>query len=324
MLVFDAENWPRHRPWAVATAVAALAALAWCLAAAAGSPGGRWPSGGSWPGLTLGIVGGLICVFEMLLWPRKLLRRMRLGRTKHWMAAHLWLGVLALPILLMHGGFRLDPSGSTLAVVLMWLVLAVVASGIYGGIMQATVPKRMLSQLPAETITAQIPRVLELYREEARALVDRTCGDQEVGAGGEYPSMESAVMEVVRTAGQVSGKVVETIATPGAVAGAAALREFHEEIVDPYLKADRRAAGRQDLVDARRAAETFREIRLRLPAGAHAAVDRLADLCEQRRQFDRQIALDRHLRAWLVFHFVLSMALLCLLAAHTVLALRYR
>ncbi len=39
-----------------------------------------------------GIIAGGIIAFEMLLWPRKAFRAWRLIATRHWMAAHLWLG----------------------------------------------------------------------------------------------------------------------------------------------------------------------------------------------------------------------------------------
>ena len=71
-----------------------------------------WPGGGSPPGFAYGVLGGGIILFEMLLWPRKSLwRGWRLGRTKLWMTAHIWLGLLTLPLLLLHGGFHFSLSG---------------------------------------------------------------------------------------------------------------------------------------------------------------------------------------------------------------------
>jgi hypothetical protein len=250
----------------------------------------------------------------MLLWPRKLLRRMRLGRTKVWMKAHLWLGVLALPLLLLHGGFRLDPGRSPLAVALMWSVLLIVASGIFGGVLQAILPRKMLEEIPAETIAGQIERVRERYLEEARRLVRMTCGGEVEGV---------VTVDAQQSAGNVQGKVVKTIAGGAAVAGADALAAFHRAQIDPYLEASRRQAATLELAVGRRAAVMFEDIKARVPREAHGAIDRLADLCDQRRQFDRQAGMDRWLHGWLMFHFALSMAMVGLLGAHVVVALRY-
>ena len=52
-------------------------------------------------------------------------------------------------------------------------------------------------------------------------------------------------------------------------------------------------------------------------------VDRLADLCDQRRQFDLQARLHFWLHSWLGAHVALSVALTLLMFVHAVLALKY-
>ena len=42
-------------------------------------------------------------VMEPLL--RKRLRRYRLGRTRTWMRLHIWMGLVCLPVILVHAGF---------------------------------------------------------------------------------------------------------------------------------------------------------------------------------------------------------------------------
>src|SRR5262245_13312614 len=129
MLVFDRENWRHHRAWCLATVVATAAAALGYFGYGFGSGHWSWPSGSSPPGFALGVFGGSIILFEMLLWPRKsLLRGFRLGRTKVWMTAHIWLGLLTVPLLLMHGGFNFNLSSATLATLLMWLLVLVVVS----------------------------------------------------------------------------------------------------------------------------------------------------------------------------------------------------
>lgn len=317
MLVFDPREWPRQRRWAWASALAALAAVVWCVATALSESPWRWPSGGSLPGFTLGVLGGAIILFEMLLWPRKLLRGWRLGRTKCWMAGHLWLGWLCLPLLLLHGGFHFNPARSTLAAVLMWLLVAVVLSGIWGLVMQHLYPRRMLDDLPAETIHAQIPHILAQYGDQARRVVDQTCGASEPVEADDEPFLVGAA---TRQAGAVRGKAVETRRALPRVADAAALREFHDRRVAQYLQ-DRPDPSPLDTPT--QAADLFAELKRRLPPDAHPAADLLADLCEQCRQFRLQARWHRRLHAWLGIHFALSLALTILMFAHIVLALKY-
>src|SRR5437879_5500895 len=134
--------------------MAAAGASFWYFWSSAGRA--DWPGGSSIPGFTFGIVGGLICIFELLLWWRKKVRTWRIGRTQVWLRAHIWLGLLSVPLLVYHSGFRL---GGTLSTVLMVLLFVVVASGIWGLVLQQVIPRRMLDEIPAETIYGQIDRL---------------------------------------------------------------------------------------------------------------------------------------------------------------------
>src|SRR4051812_1600970 len=93
----------QHLPWIVACLAVAVLASFWFFAAAGAAR--AWPSGSSLPGITFGVAGGLICLFEFLLWPRKKVRIWRIGRVQSWMRAHIWLGLLAVPLLVYHSGF---------------------------------------------------------------------------------------------------------------------------------------------------------------------------------------------------------------------------
>lgn len=322
MLVFDRENWTRHRWWAVLTGLMTIVALVWYLAY--GFSGGVWrrPSGASPPGFAFGVLGGAIIAFEMLLWPRKLMRRLRLGRTQVWMRAHLWLGVLSLPLLLLHGGFHFGLSRSTLAGILMWLFALVIASGICGGMLQSVIPRMMMRQVPAETIHAQIGHVLSQYRDEARRLVHAACGVK-TEADTVPKAREDAyvVVESVRKVGRTQGKVVEAGVEAKWVPDSDPLLALYEWQVGPYLAA--RSGRGMALDDPSRADAVFGELKTRLRPEAHAVVDRLANLCEQRRQFDIQSRLNRWLHGWLVVHFALSLAMFILMIFHAVLALKY-
>jgi hypothetical protein len=328
MLIFDRDTWPKHMAWAAFTAAATVAASAWYLVSGFISGAWNWPSGSSLPGLTFGIVGGSIIIFEMLLWPRKSLwRGLRLGRTKTWMMAHIWLGLLAFPLLLLHGRFHFALGTSTLAAVLMWLLTGVIVSGLWGLCIQNILPRVMLEHLPAETIHSQIGHILEQYGDEAAQLVRLTCGRPAVGpvsavddADGEQAPSYMTV-GTVRKVGRVQGKVVQPGVEAVWVPDSEALRAFHVRHVDPYLRAH---SGRESPLNSTpRAAELFQQLKTHLRPEAHVAVDRLATLCDQRRQFDLQLRLHRWLHLWLSVHVPLSAALLVLMAAHVFLAFKF-
>ena len=88
------------------------------------------PRGGSAIGLLFGVMGFGFMIFAAALGARKRVPTWRIGRAKSWMRGHLWLGLLALPLILFHGGFHF---GGTLTQILMWLLIVTVASGVYIG-----------------------------------------------------------------------------------------------------------------------------------------------------------------------------------------------
>jgi len=331
MLIFDRESWKNHRSWCAGTLIAAFIAAAWYVSYGFWWGPWTWPSGASPPGFTCGLVGGAIILFEMLLWPRKSLwRGWRLFPTKTWMIAHLWLGILALPLLLLHGGFHFQLSTSVLAAALMWLLTAVAASGVFGLVVQNVIPKLMLEQVPAETIYSQIGHVLEQYRADAQRLVSLTCGQSDQvlkgdgrGPNGAFPDDSPSFVSVgtVRQVGRVQGKVVQVGLEADWVSGSEPLLAFYQEKIEPYLRA--KSGTRLPLGSSKQATALFAGLKTRLSPEAHDVVERLADLCDQRRQFDLQSRLHRWLHSWLVAHVALSIGLTLLMVVHVVLALKY-
>src|SRR5262249_16054610 len=90
-------------------------------------------------GVASGLTGGAIVLFRMGLLPRKWLRRRRLGPAKLWMQLHIWLGIACLPVILVHTGFGF---GGPLTTVTLLLFLAVIASGLWGLILQQWLPRK--------------------------------------------------------------------------------------------------------------------------------------------------------------------------------------
>ena len=324
-MLIDRRNIARHRPWIAFLLVATAAMSVWYFASSRGVP--VWPGGGSPPGFTFGIAGGLLILFEFALWGRKKVRSWRIGRVQDWMVAHIWLGLLTVPLLIYHSGFRW---GGSLSTVLMVLFLVVIASGVWGLWLQQILPTRMLNQVPAETIHSQIERMVRFMVDDASRLVSATCGalpgeetdeeeQQEIASGA---PVSHITVGAVQTLGNVQGKVLVTRVPKAAVPDSEPLRELFRSSIAPYLLQGKKS--RSPLALPNKAESIFREIRNKLNPGTHEAIGILENLCDQRRQLDRQDRMHRLLHNWLSVHLPLSVALVILMFVHIWVALKYR
>jgi hypothetical protein len=317
-MLLGGENWKRHRNWCLFVVAATAAAFLW--AAAGVRQTSVWPGGSSLPGFTFGLIGGGIIVFEVLLWFRKQVRAWRIGRAQTWLRAHIWLGLLSLPLLVLHSGFHL---GGSLSTVLMVLLVIVVVSGIWGLVLQQWLPKYMLDEVSAETIYSQIDQLSMQVLREARRLVDVICGVTESGAieaAGE-DAAEHLVVGAVRSVGRVRGKVVETRAAPEAISGCEPLRDFFMTQVSPFLEHGNNS--RSILRLPGRASQAFADLAARLPKAAHETLVTLEGFCNQKRQWEQQKRLHFWLHNWLWLHFPLSLALLVLMLVHAWTAVKF-
>ena len=322
-MILNRGNWPSHRPWLVFCLLAIAAASVWFFAEATGAAG--WPSGSSLPGLTFGVAGGLIIVFEFLLWWRKKVRVWRIGRAQTWMRAHIWLGLLCVPLLILHTGFRF---GGALSTALLVLLLVVVASGLWGLALQHWLPSQMLDELPAETIFSQIDHLSGILLAEGARLVRATCGPEPdddgvrvgpAGANGRGAD-DHIVVGAVRSVGRMQGKVLHAQSATNAVADSEPLRTFFHATVAPFLRS---ADPRSPLHSPTKLKAVFESVRTRLPSAAHPNLNVLEESCNQRRQWAQQARLHFWLHNWLWLHFPLSVALLVLMVAHVWVALKY-
>ena len=269
-----------HRKWLAASLIILGVATAVYIPYALHSPSG--PSGGSAIGLTFGIVGSAFMVFAGLLAGRKKVPVWRIGRAQTWMRGHLWLGLLSLPIIFFHAGFRF---GGPLTSVLMVLLIIVVASGIFGALLQHYLPNVMTVQVPSETIFEQINHVRAQFVADAEGVV---AGAESTASGEE---------------------------------GAAPLTSFYQREMRPFLQSH--GARHQLLSNRDRARTTFEGLRMLLPAEMQEATKRLEQICEEERQLRRQSLLHHWLHGWLMLHIPLSFALLLLGCVHAIVALRY-
>ena len=270
--------------------------------------------GGSPLGILYGVVGFGFMIFAGLLSLRKKFPIWRIGRAQTWMRAHLWLGFLSFPILVLHGGFHFG--GGLLTRVMMWLFLFVFVSGVLGAALQHFMPRVATAQLPMETIYEQIDRVREQLVGEATAIVEAACSTLQ----GNLTKMSQAQRSLAASAGTMGGLTVASGLQLDQGASAELQRYFEDEIV-PFLKAAKLRG--QRLSDPRLATNLFRQLRILLPPALHPAVEDLESICEEKRQLDLQRRLHWVLHGWLLVHIPASYAVLLLGAVHAVVALRY-
>ena len=274
-------------------------ALGWNVAARLGWL--PWPSGSGEVGLWCGVVAGAIILFEMMLWARKRFGFMRKWvPTRFWMIAHIWLGLLSLPLAICHSGFAF---GGSLSAGLMVLFLAVIASGVWGLMMQQAIPRKLLNEVPGETIVNDRDRLMRHYLEEAESLVAPFRGEEKL-AEKAHLGGAAAVVDHSR----ISHRTAQFLK----------LFDLHGR---PYLSKGGRAGG--PLVAPARSKRLFADLRRDADPVFATAVDKLEEICEVRRQIDIQARLYLWLHCWLCVHVPLSVALTVFLVYHVVIALKF-
>lgn len=329
-MLLNVQNLRRHRVWIGVFVLGTIAALTWFLIAGWDAP--AWPGGSTPSGFTFGVIAALIIVFEMLLLPRKLLRNgrflfIRFGPVRAWMRAHIWLGLLSVPLTFMHSGLLF---GGGLTTILMIIFILVILSGIYGVILQNILPRLMFEEISHETIAAQIPDVMAGHAEESRRLVERVCRlDRWSRPTGQSIALEEELVPEAITVGtsisvgKFQGRGLTTITAHSEfdIKGAEPLRKFFVEHAYPYLlygQATGSPLARQ--IEANR---MFQDLDSLLPPELRKVAGVLADKCTIRRQLDRQQRMDFWLHNWMALHLGLSCALVVLLGVHIWSALKY-
>jgi hypothetical protein len=325
VLIQGRSFWKLHGRWLAVTLALAATAISWTVLA--GSRLGRWPGGGTWSGLILGSAAAVIFLFECALALKKtpLLRTARWSLpAQTWMKAHIWLGLLTVPLVVLHSGGRL---GSALTTLLVVVFAVVIGSGLWGLALQNLLPRMLLESAPAETIYSQIDNVGRQYAAEARRLVANCCGENydPLPAASELPQPAAAGGVVVHGAPRQVGPQIRRSPQPAAelqaVIDSPAIRAALDESIAPFLAEGICPRG---LLGSRQRNEWFfDDLQLRAPPELRQVVGQLAALCERRRQLNVQRRLHFWLHNWLWLHLPLSLALLVLVAGHIVFALRF-
>jgi len=114
-------------------------------------------------------------------------------------------------------------------------------------------------------------------------------------------------------------KLIEVLVKPKP--GSAPLVAFYGEQAGPWLAAARPAPASFDQPTIAQMQKSH--LKRLVPAELHESVDDLFDICEERRQLERQRRLHLLLHAWLFLHVPISWALLAGTAFHAIRALRF-
>ena len=289
------------RGWIIACLLIFIAALVSYVLWANVRPSG--PSGGSIMGLIYGGAGTAMMLFALLLGLRKRFRTLRIGRAFTWTRGHVWLGLLAYPIILFHCGFRW---GGPFTQILMWSFTVVVATGIIGLVIQNYMPRRIFRDVQFETIFEEIDHVLSQLRQSAEKIMGEVVG----ASGG-----EAFEMEVVP-----AGVQVATLPETSKLA-AQTLSDFYQAQIKPFLADKPPKDSKLRYPQTSRIA--FEQVRITLPRAMQEPLNDLALLVEERRQLSLQKRLHHWLHGWLMIHVPISYGMMILVVVHAVYALRF-
>jgi hypothetical protein len=146
--------YARFRYLKIACAAAAVSLLLYLVDSPYGS---RY--GGSWAGYALGTVGAVLILWLIWFGYRKRVYLKDHGNLVAWLSAHVYLGLSLLVIATLHTGFHFGWNIHTLAYVLMCLVIA---SGAFGVFSYIRYPRVMTENRHGATMPQMLSRIATL------------------------------------------------------------------------------------------------------------------------------------------------------------------
>lgn len=246
-------------------------------------------TGNSIIGLLFGIAGTFAMIFAGLLAARKRIVSRKLGSISWWLKGHLWVGLVSVPLIFFHSGFRF---GGLLEQLTMWCFLSVIISGVIGQILQHVTPRFMKTAAPQQAIFEQLEVAINSLKKAADAQVlsayDTLFVDvQDDGAESPDDFLRAFYLRHVRTFLQIE--------------------------VDPD----------SSLFNATQAEGIFATIREGIPRKMVSIAVELESICNERRQLILQNKLQWIMHGWTLIHIPLSMSLLILTLVHVVMSLYF-
>jgi hypothetical protein len=222
--------YARFRYLKIACAAASVSLLLYLVDSPYGS---RY--GGSWAGYTLGTAGALLILWLMWFGYRKRLYLKDQGNLVAWLSAHVYLGLSLLVIATLHTGFHFGWSIHTLAYVLVCLVIA---SGAFGVFSYVRYPRMMTDNRHGTTMPQMLSRIATLndqLRTAAISVDDRTaalveCAVETTSIGGSFWRQLSGRYPNCATAAALAGTAeIPVNATPELAAATRQLRVLLDE-----------------------------------------------------------------------------------------------
>jgi len=195
----------------------------------------------------------------------------------------------------------------------MVLFLVVFVSGVLGAVFQHFMPRMITGRVPMETIYEQIDRVIGQLADEAGTIVG------EIGAAVEHQIEQAEDMDELLQKPVTKGKTSALTVPDERVSKK--ITTFFEAQMKPYLAS--RHLRKTLLADPVQASTAFQQLKVLVPQNLWTRFDDLENICEEKRELERQRRLHKILHGWLLFHIPASYALLLLGAVHAVVALRY-
>lgn len=254
------------------------------------------PNGGTWLGYTLGTVGAILILWLAWFGVRRRRYSSTMGTVQGWLSAHVYLGVALVVVVLLHCGFQYGWNVHTLALVLM---LIVVASGAYGVFVYLKYPQRISENRGGVSNAELLMQLDDLDKRSIRAARDLPPEYAEfVDSGIRRTQLGATLWQRLRNEDQ------SRIVLPGS--GSNAVSNAGQEAALDWLAERQSTASDPDVA---------------------AKIGELSALLRNKRRLMKQLAVDLKLQAaieiWLFVHVPVTAALLLALFAHILIVFLY-
>jgi hypothetical protein len=307
-----------HVRWALTSVSLTLLALILYWIYALSEPNG--PSGGSWQGMLFGMAGTGCMIYAGLLAWRKKIPKWQVGSAQTWLRGHIWIGLLSVPLILCHSGFRW---GGALEFCLMLTFAVVILSGIYGLAVQQILPRVMTSIVPAQAIAPQLDVACERLRRSTELAVQKVCENTFLEPFSAN-SRHSEAFELAVTSSEINSSIRErnlNRSKQTEFSPKFELSTFYWGQLDSFLSSD--ASRLHELANPTLAAARFARLRNSVTEDLQPAIDEMESACDERRQLLFQARIHWWLHGWLHLHVPLCLTLLVLGLLHIVTAIYY-